>query len=104
MTTFARLFRPVVHLAIAGRIGGPDPRAHPPEWQRLGVGGRVHLLGFRNDIPALVRASTGTLLHSAREGLPRSVLAWLSMGAIPVVGARIRGITESPRARRRAAR
>ena len=92
VTAFARLDRPGVHLAIAGREG---PTLEPTRRlvQRLGVGGRVHLLGFRNDIPALIRASTGTLLVSAREGLPRSVLESLCMG-VPVVGTRIRGIAD----------
>lgn len=59
----------------------------------LGLGSRVHFLGFRKDIPALIRASTATLLPSEREGLPRSIMESLSLG-VPVVGSDIRGIRE----------
>ena len=45
----------------------------------LGLGSRVHWLGFRGDIPALIRASDVTVLLSAREGLPLSVLESLSL-------------------------
>ena len=59
----------------------------------LGLNSRVHFLGFRNDIPVLIRASTAILLVSEREGLPRSILESLSLG-VPVIGTDIRGIRE----------
>ncbi len=81
-----------VHLAIAGR-DGPTLAATRRLVSRLGLAARVHFLGFRRDVPVLLRAATATLLPSAREGLPRSVLESLSM-ATPVVGTRIRGVTD----------
>lgn len=87
-----RLGRPDVHLAIAGR----DGPALEPTMQLIadqGVGEHVHVLGFRNDIPALIRASVATLLVSAREGLPRGVMESLSLGT-PVIGTQIRGVSD----------
>jgi glycosyltransferase involved in cell wall biosynthesis len=59
----------------------------------LGVSDRVHFLGFRPDISALMRASVALLLPSEREGLPRSVMESLSLG-VPVIGTRIRGTAD----------
>ncbi len=42
--------------------------------QSLGVGDRVHLLGFRCDAPDLLRAADFFLLPSTCEGLPLSIL------------------------------
>jgi glycosyltransferase involved in cell wall biosynthesis len=91
LRAFARLGRPEAILALAGVGHGFE------EMQRvaaeLGVAQRVRFLGFREDIPALLRASVCLLLPSEREGLPRSVLESLSL-AVPVIGTRIRGMTE----------
>ncbi|MFO0969278.1 MAG: glycosyltransferase [Gemmataceae bacterium] len=88
---FARLRRPEAVLAFAG-IG---PRADDMRnlAADLGVAERVHFLGFRRDIPALIRSAACLLLPSEREGLPRSVLEALSL-AVPAIGARIRGVTD----------
>jgi glycosyltransferase involved in cell wall biosynthesis len=80
-----------IHVAFAGN-GGTEPRVAELA-ASLGLASRVHFLGFRNDIPALVRASTATLLISDREGLPRSILESLSLG-VPAVGSDIRGIRD----------
>lgn len=80
-----------VHVAFAG-----DGRLRPAleaEAAAAGLAGRTHFLGFRRDIPVLMRASRAVLLPSQREGLPRSLLEALSMG-VPIVGADIRGIHE----------
>jgi glycosyltransferase involved in cell wall biosynthesis len=91
LAAFARLNRPATRLAFAGtgrlveemrRLAG-----------RLGVAKRVHFLGARRDIPALVRASVAVLLPSEREGLSRSLMESLSLG-VPVVGTRVRGIVD----------
>jgi glycosyltransferase involved in cell wall biosynthesis len=88
----AQLGRGDVHLAIAGRDG---PALEPT--RRLvaerGLSEQVHILGFRSDVPALIRASVATILVSAREGLPRSVMESLALG-VPVIGTAIRGITD----------
>lgn len=80
-----------IHVALAG--DGPLRPLLQQSAAELGLGSRLHFLGFRRDIPALVRASRAVLLPSEREGLPRSLLEALSMG-VPIVGADTRGISE----------
>src|SRR5262249_25136455 len=61
--------------------------------RRLGIVRRVHFLGFRRDVPALVRAAAAVVLVSEQEGLPRSVLEALCLER-PVIGTDIRGTRE----------
>ena len=89
---FARVTDNRAQLALAGR-DGPALEATRHLVADLALGDRVHFLGFRDDISALVRASTATVLLSAREGLPLSVVESLSL-ATPVVGTRIRGTSD----------
>jgi glycosyltransferase involved in cell wall biosynthesis len=77
-----------VHLAFAG--DGPLRGEMERLAVTLGLLERVHFLGVRPDIPALIRASAATLLPSAREGLPRSVMESMSLG-VPVIATDIRG-------------
>ena len=79
------------HLVFAG--AGPEAERIRALARRLGVGGRVHLLGARDDVPVLLAASTALVLPSAREGLPLSVLEAMAMKT-PVIGTRIRGTSE----------
>ena len=87
-----RLGRADVHLAIAGRDGPALPATRRLVAEH-GLQKQVHILGFRDDIPALVRASVATVLVSGREGLPRSVMESLSLGT-PVIGTNIRGVSD----------
>jgi glycosyltransferase involved in cell wall biosynthesis len=77
-----------VHLAFAGE--GPLQYETARFAAALGLQDRVHFLGVRRDIPALICASAATLLPSGREGLPRSVLESMSLG-VPVIATDIRG-------------
>ncbi|MBN3960625.1 glycosyltransferase [Nostoc sp. NMS8] len=88
---FAKLSRPKVHLAFAGR--GPLLKKMQLLAADMGVKNQVHFLGRRDDIPTLMRASVATILASEQEGLPRSVMESLSL-EIPVIGTRIRGTQE----------
>ena len=54
---------------------------------------RVRFLGYRADVPALMRAADIYTLPSHREGMPRSVIEAM-MSGLPVVGTRIRGTRE----------
>ncbi len=56
--------------------------------------GRVIFTGFRDDIPAVLAASTIFCLPSWREGLPVSVLEAMMM-ELPVVASRVRGCREA---------
>jgi glycosyltransferase involved in cell wall biosynthesis len=89
LAAFAKLPNRRSHLAFAGM--GPMQPAIASMAEKLGLTDRVHFLGFRRDIPALIRASVATALPSEREGLPRSVMESMCLD-VPVVGTRIRGL------------
>jgi glycosyltransferase involved in cell wall biosynthesis len=91
LAAFAHLRRADARLAFAGT--GPLEESMKRRASELGISGRVHFLGLRRDIPALVRASVAVLLPSEQEGLPRSAMESLSLG-VPVVGSRIRGTAD----------
>ncbi|MUL38999.1 glycosyltransferase family 4 protein [Gloeocapsopsis dulcis] len=91
LQAFALLEHQQAHLALAGT--GPLQEAMQSLASELGIAERVHFLGLRRDIPVLIRASVATLLVSAQEGLPRSVMESLSL-EIPVIGTDIRGIQD----------
>jgi glycosyltransferase involved in cell wall biosynthesis len=55
-----------------------------------GLSPRVHFLGFRQDIPALLSTSDALLLPSKHEGLPRCILEAMCVGT-PVIASDIRG-------------
>jgi glycosyltransferase involved in cell wall biosynthesis len=59
----------------------------------LGIADRVRFLGFRRDIPTLIRLSRAVMLPSEREGLPRSLMESLSLG-VPAIGCTIRGVAD----------
>jgi glycosyltransferase involved in cell wall biosynthesis len=77
------------HIAFAGE--GPTGEEIRILAAKLNLAGRVHFLGTRRDVPALIRASAALLLPSEREGLSRSVMEALSLET-PVIGTKIRGI------------
>ncbi|MDR1741352.1 MAG: glycosyltransferase [Synergistaceae bacterium] len=83
--------RPDFHLAFAGT--GPREQEMRRLAAKLGVSERVHFLGHRSDVPALMLASRATILTSEREGLNRSVMESICLG-VPVLGARARGISD----------
>lgn len=79
------------HLLLAG------PRTEDNKLRQLaidcGVADRVHALGFRKDVAALLQASDAVLLVSDREGLPRSIMEALAVGKT-VIGTEIRGTSD----------
>jgi glycosyltransferase involved in cell wall biosynthesis len=79
------------HLVLAGQ--GPLLEPMRDLAGRLGIARRVHLLGQRRDVPALMAGAAAVVLPSEQEGLPRCVLEAMSM-AVPVVATRIRGTAE----------
>jgi len=54
---------------------------------------RVRLLGYRDDVPALLAAADLFVLPSHREGMPRSIIEAM-MSGLPVVATDIRGARE----------
>jgi len=77
-----------VHLLVAGH------GAQRAELERLaselGLAPRVHMLGWRDDVPALVAASDVVLVPSRWEGLPYAALEAMA-AAKPVVATRVDG-------------
>lgn len=83
VAAFARVVErvPGAHWAFAG-----DGELRPRVLESVrahGLTGRVHLLGWRDDVPALLAAADVCLLSSRHEGLPRSVVEALASG-VPV--------------------
>ncbi len=69
---------------------GPDMCA---VLRNAGLGGRLRLLGYRDDVPALMSAADIFALPSHFEGLPMSVIEAMLSG-LPVVASDIRGVQE----------
>jgi glycosyltransferase involved in cell wall biosynthesis len=88
---FSDLNRTGVHLVFAG--SGAVSRRLRRLTAQSAAAHRIHILGFRTDIPVIIRASAATILPSTREGLSRSVMESLCLGT-PVLGSNIRGIRE----------
>lgn len=61
--------------------------------ERLGVTDRVHLPGYRRDVPRLLHASDLFVLPSLYEGLPNVMLEAMAAG-IPVVATSVNGVPE----------
>jgi glycosyltransferase involved in cell wall biosynthesis len=80
--------RPRSRLVIAGEgVEEPAIRAAARE---EGLAERVHLLGRRSDVPALLAASRVFVISSVSEGLSNSLLEALASG-VPVVATDIEG-------------
>ncbi|MFO1417855.1 MAG: glycosyltransferase [Methylotetracoccus sp.] len=60
---------------------------------RLGLTGRVHFLGRRHDVPALLALSEVFVLPSAWEGMPNVIMEAMAAGC-PIVATRIDGTLE----------
>jgi glycosyltransferase involved in cell wall biosynthesis len=78
-------------LRIAG--DGPERAALSEEIHRLGLDGVVELLGYRDDVSELLRASHLFVLSSRSEGMPMSVLEAMACG-VPVIASAVGGIPE----------
>jgi glycosyltransferase involved in cell wall biosynthesis len=73
---------PTLHLAIAGR--GEMQDALGARARGLGLAHRMHLLGLRPDIPAVLAAADMFVLPSLSEGLPLALLEAMFAGR-PIV-------------------
>jgi glycosyltransferase involved in cell wall biosynthesis len=82
---------PETFFAIAGE--GEERGRLEARIRDLGLSERVRLLGFRADVPALLRGADLYVMPSWTEGLGTAVLDALSCG-LPVVAARTGGIPE----------
>lgn len=81
---------PHLHLAVAGRVEGSP---YPEIAAGLDVQDRVHFLGFRSDMPALMRACDFLAFPSRYEACSLVLLEALASG-LPVLTARSAGGAE----------
>lgn len=79
------------HLVFAGY--GTEQRRIQKLARELSIETRVHFLGYRKDVPVLMRGAAALVLASAREGLPRCVLEAMALG-VPVIGTAARGTAD----------
>lgn len=74
---------PEIHLVLAGEVRDPRVRALA---EASPYRERIHLLGYRTDAPAIMRACDLFCMPSVeREGLPRAVIEAMSQRVPPVV-------------------
>jgi glycosyltransferase involved in cell wall biosynthesis len=77
---------PMVHLAVCGR--GDLAEALATRARDYGLGTRVHLLGLRADVAAILAAADVFVLPSLSEGLPLALLEAMFAGR-PIVASRV---------------
>jgi glycosyltransferase involved in cell wall biosynthesis len=78
-------------LLLVGK--GPEQPALVALSEKLGVASRIHLSGWRSDVPEILRASNLLVLPSAWEGMPNVVLEAMASG-LPVVATDVEGVRE----------
>ncbi len=84
--------RPNVHFVFVG--GGPLAELMADAVRTAGLTDVVHLLGYREDVPLLLRALDVFVLNSLWEGLP-AVFAQAMCAALPIVATRAGGASEA---------
>ncbi len=90
----ARLWLPALadcHLLIVGQ--GPLLPRLAALARRVGVPGRIHFLGWRNDVTQILAASDLLVLPSRWEGMP-NVLLQAMASRLPVVATDVEGVRE----------
>ena len=85
------LNNPTIHIVFAGE--GSTMSSVRELGKDLGIADRIHFLGYRKDVPRLIKGSLALLLTSRREGLPRCILEAMSL-EVPVIATDIRGSKE----------
>lgn len=83
---------PSVHLLCAG--DGPLRAALPAHARERGVAERVHWLGTRSDVPALLHASDVGVLVSHEEGFSNAILEYMAAG-LPTIATDVGGNAEA---------
>lgn len=82
---------PGLQLLIAGE--GPLRNELESLAAELGIEAQIHFLGFRNDIPEILKALDVFVMPSEQEGLGTSILDAMAAG-VPVVASNVGGIPE----------
>ncbi|HKJ93485.1 MAG TPA: glycosyltransferase, partial [Longimicrobiales bacterium] len=92
VTAFARVSLADAHLVVAG--DGPEEAALRRQAAALGVGERVHWLGFREDLGAVLVDCDVFALSSRKEGMANVMLEAMAADRL-VVAADISGVGEA---------
>lgn len=87
----AKLADDKVHYLIAGN--GPKKEALSKLAKRLGVKDRVHLLGYRRDLPMIYQSADVFALPSYREGLGMASIEAMHFG-LPIITSNRHGIND----------
>ena len=82
---------PSLHLLVAG--DGPHRGQLETQSAALGLRGRVHFLGWRDDMPRVMRSACAAVLPSRWEGLSLVLLEAMAAG-LPVVATSVEGHAE----------
>lgn len=80
------------HLALVGR--GREEAALRERVRRLGLDGRVHFLGFQENVADLLEDADVAVQPSLQEGFPNSVVEFMAKGKA-VVASRLAGVPEA---------
>lgn len=87
----ARAECPALHLAILG--DGEERGPMEQQVAELGLGGYVHFLGFRSDLPPLVADLDALVLTSDNEGTPVAVIEAAAAG-VPAICTAVGGVPD----------
>ena len=82
---------PDIHLLLPGKDSSKGFHKRYIEQKELAE--NIHLLGFREDIPKLLKISDLSVSTSRREGLPVNIMEAMTVG-LPVVATNCRGAAE----------
>ena len=91
ITALSMLENKKAHYAIAGN--GPLLQELTACAESLGVADRVHFLGYRRDVPVLLKQADVFVLPSRREGLGMAAIEAMSCG-LPLVSSNRHGIND----------
>jgi glycosyltransferase involved in cell wall biosynthesis len=83
--------RPNLHVVMAG--DGPLFDSIKSIVDSLGLANRIHLLGFRTDIPNIFRGSDLFVLPTHQEALGQAFIEAMAAG-LPVIGTHVDGVPE----------
>jgi glycosyltransferase involved in cell wall biosynthesis len=83
--------RPKLHLLFVG--DGPLRGQIEAQARRLGLESRVHVIGWRPEIPRFLKAATLFVLPSRWEGMPNVVLE-AAVAGVPIIATETEGVRE----------
>ena len=82
---------PKANLILVG--DGPDRRRVERLVDKLGLKKNVRMMGYRNDIPEILRCADALVMASETESAPLTILEAMSSG-LPIIATEVGGIPE----------